>query len=264
MSLFASTFMYSACKLVGTDNWPAWLAGSLQNLSASDWPAFKTLAHLRAVEAYKLHVDASTYIDRARCVAAARFLESGADVWLTVDDDLEAHAEVLYALVNMCRERRGGIAVPYVNRDGQSMTFRKVSGPTIACGPGLLRRVDRVGFGLVALHRDLVTKIAASVPHFRESDLSALSCPALFVNGVDDGVWMGEDYSFSKLCEDAGHPLHVLLEAPAAHAGVWAMLDSEGRICVQDPARGAALQAGIEEKDRAYHEACGKTEAHEE
>lgn len=255
--VFATTFLYAACKVVGADAWPAYLAHQLANPEESAWPSIRTLAfELAAVCDVKLVTDASTYIDRARCVAAGRFLLSGLDVWLTCDDDIEADEDTLRKLILACRHTRGGVAVPYMNRDGKSMTFRRVSGPTewLTLNDELrvpTRFVDRVGFGLVALHRDLVELLAHQAKWFRESDASRMLCPHLFVNDVEEGSWTGEDYAFSRKCDQAGRPLRVLLEAPCEHAGILAMLDAEGTILVADPKRAEALDLALRASERA-------------
>lgn len=259
-AVFATTFLYSACKVVGPDRWPEYLAHALAHLEESEWPGLRTLAELRHVCDYDLVVDGSTYITRARSVATGKFLRSAHDVWLTVDDDLFASDDVLRRLILACRSTRGGIALPYMNRDGKSMTFRKVSGPTLAFDDMLVRRVDRVGFGCVALHRDLVEALAKDAPKFRAEDgppdaPGEPDCPALFLEGAQEGTWVGEDYYFSALCEAAGQPLHVLLDAPCAHAGLWAMLDEDGAIRVKDPERGRVLDASL----RAKEELSGQT-----
>lgn len=255
--VFATTFLYAACKIVGPDAWPVYLRDQLANLAESQWPALRTLGELSHVCPAQLVTDASTYIDRARCVAAGRFLASKEDVWLTVDDDIFADEEVLRRLILTCRATGGGVALPYMNRDGRSMTFRRVSGPTVWLDVGNevlvpIRTVDRVGFGCVALHRELVTRLARQVVHFRESDHSPLPCPHLFVNDVDAGTWTGEDYAFSKRCEASGSPIHVLLDAPCEHAGLSAMLDVEGRICVADPDRAATLDGALRASEKAF------------
>lgn len=258
--VFATTFLYSACKMVGPDAWPAFLAAQTKHPERPGvWPSIYTLAgELPHVCDGEVKYDASTYIDRARCVAAGHFLASAFDVWLTCDDDIRADEDVLRSLILACRATRGGVAVPYINRDGRSMTFRKVSGPTqwIDLGGELrapLRVVDRVGFGLVALHRELVEQLAFSpaTKWFRESGTSRLQCPQLFVNDVEDGTFMGEDYYFSKLCADLGRPLRVLLNAPIEHAEILAMLDEEGHIRVSDPARAAVLDEALRSHERA-------------
>lgn len=258
-AVFATTFLYAACKVVGNDAWPDYLRHDLAHASDSVWPAIRTLAYeLSSVCDAELVTDASTYIDRARCVMAGKFLASSLDVWLTCDDDVYADAEVLRTLIRACRQTRGGVAVPYMNRDGRSMTFRKVSGPTEWLELGTMRRapvrsVDRVGFGLVALHRELVEALAfaPSTKWFRESPSSRLRCPHLFVNGVEEDTFIGEDYSFSKLADDAGRTMRVLLEAPAEHAGILAMLDHEGHIRVSDPERAAVLEDALRQAEKA-------------
>lgn len=257
--VFASTFLYSACKIVGVDHWHQYIASQRALGLQSDWPALRTLyGELPYVCAATVVEDASTYIDRARCVMAGRFLLSDCDVWLTIDDDIYADVETLRRLLVACRETRAGIAVPYLNRDGHSMTFRWAKGPTEWLQVGSLRiplrTVDRVGFGLVALHRDLVARLAlhTSTRWFRESLDSPARCPHLFVNSVDDdGTFMGEDFHFSRLCESAGHPMRVLLEAPCEHAGLVAMLDEEGHIRVADPARAEILDRALREREKA-------------
>ncbi|MDE3097024.1 MAG: hypothetical protein KGK07_13630 [Chloroflexota bacterium] len=259
-AVFATTFLYAACKVVGNDAWPDYLKNDLAHPADSVWPAVRTLAYeLSSVCDAELVTDASTYIDRARCVMAGRFLASSLDVWITCDDDVYADAEVLRTLIRVCRATRGGVAVPYMNRDGRSMTFRRVKGPTewLELGEAMrrapVRVVDRVGFGLVALHRELVEALAfaPSTKWFRESERSRLRCPHLFVNGVEDETFIGEDYSFSKLAEEACRPLRVLLEAPAEHAGILAMLDHEGHIRVADPERAAVLDTALREAETA-------------
>jgi len=253
--LFATTFMYSQCKLTGPVAWPTWLKLALARLDASVWPGLRTLGQLSRVCEYDLHVDGSTYITRARSVAAGHFLRSAHDVWLTVDDDVFVQDSVLRDVILACRAMRGGIALPYMNRDGHSMTFRKVSGPTQPLDPSdttrlLVRVVDRVGFGCVALHRDLVEALARDAPKFREKALvGEVDCPALFLEGAQDGEWVGEDFYFSALAERAGRPLHVLLNAPCEHAGIAAMLDSDGQIRVRDPEHARILDMSLRAKE---------------
>lgn len=255
--VFATTFLYAACKVVGPDLWSDYLKAQLAKPAESVWPAIRTLGvELAAVCDAQLVTDASTYIDRARCVAAGRFLASGLDVWLTCDDDIFAEEDVLRKLILACRTTRSGVAVPYMNRDGKSMTFRRVTGPTqwLSVSADLtvpVRQVDRVGFGLVALHRDLVEILAREAVWFRESDASRVTCPHLFVNDVEEGSWTGEDYAFSRRCERAGRPLRVLLEAPCEHAGILAMLDYDGHIRVADAARAEVLDQALRAREAA-------------
>ena len=255
--IFASTYLYGAHKNVGAERWDAWLAHQLAHLDESAWAGLRTLGELKRVCTFDLVTDNSTYITRARSVMAGRFLRGSKDVWLTVDDDVYADEDVLRRVVLACRETRAGVAVPYINRNGLSMTFRRLYGPTLhldfgSQGSASLRSVDRIGFGLVALHRDLVMLLAKDAPMFREGNdgKSEPDCPALFLEGAQDGDWVGEDYYASRLCEDAGKPLWAMLSAPCEHAGITAMVDMQGHIRVQGLAAAETLDRAFRERER--------------
>lgn len=257
--VFATTFPYAACKVVGADQWSKTLAYELEHLDDSVWPGFRTLGQLRRVAPYQAHVDASTYITRARCVAAGKFLNEhrDLDVWVTVDDDVYADETVLARLLTVCRATRGLVALPYLNRDGKSMTFRRALGPTVFVSPGgfPVRHVDRIGMGCCAMHRSFIETLAASAASFENQ------CPAIFLEGVTDvdpatgvGVWTGEDYWLCGLAERHDLPVLVLLDAPCEHEGKGAMLDTDGQIVVRGDDVRDALEQGIAQKN-AEHEA---------
>jgi hypothetical protein len=186
-------------------------------------------------------------------------LASVHDVWVTVDDDVYADARVVRDLIVACRQTRGLVALPYVNRDGGSMTFRRVSGPTVWTpelgehAPIPLRRVDRVGMGLVAMHRSFVQTLADRGESFLNTDSAgAFRCPGIFLEGPVDGVWTGEDYWFCRLAEEAELPMHVLLDAEGEHAGIVAKLDLEGRVHLADEVRLAFLEQSIAKKNAEH------------
>jgi hypothetical protein len=235
--LFFSTFMYAPCKVVGAEAWPELLKFWLESehLDDAPWHALRTLGQARRVAECAVHVDAGTYIDRCRCVAAGNFLyEAGraCDVWLTCDDDVYADETVIRQLVDVARETKGLCALPYLNRDGKSMTFRRVWGPTQRIAGAPVRCVDRVGMGLVAMHRDFVTTLADRSASFVDGDSVY---PHIFRNGVEGRTFIGEDFWLCMLAERDDLPMHVLLEAPGLHMNLEAKLDLEGRICVKDP-----------------------------
>jgi hypothetical protein len=249
--LFFSTFLYAPCKLVGAAEWPAVLAHHLESLDDAPWHGLRTLGQARRVAECRVHIDASTYIDRARCVAAGQFLyRSGSecDVWLTCDDDVYADQVVLQQLVDVARATRGVCALPYLNRDGGSMTFRKVSGPTHWVEGCPIRAVDRVGMGLVAMHREAVSVLAERAVSFYDGPQRD-KCPFIFCNGVEHGTFVGEDFGFCALAERADVALHVLLDAPGQHMNLTAKLDLDGRICVQGTEVADRLAARLE----AFH-----------
>jgi hypothetical protein len=255
--IFFSTFMYSACKVTGWGGKELLdyeMRGGVLSLDASSMPGFRTLGQACRVAECEVYVDGSTYITRARCLAAGHFLRkagSRCDVWVTCDDDVYADAAVVAQLVDVARATRGMVALPYLNRDGGSMTFRRVSGPTEWPAGFPVRRVDRVGMGLVAMHRDFVRVLDRVVPHFEDN------VPAMFLEGVQDvgadglGTWVGEDYWLCSLAENADLPMHVLLDAPGEHMGLRAKLDVDGVICLDSEENARKLAEGIDAKNAA-------------
>lgn len=249
---FFSTFMYAPCKVVGVEHWTDVLKYELDHLDVSTWHGFRTLGQARRVGEVVAYVDASTYIDRARCVAAGHFQRRDeCDVWLTCDDDVYAAEGVIGKLLEVCRVTKGLVALPYMNRDGGSMTFRKVTGPTV-WQPHAVRAVDRVGMGLVAMHREFIETLSKLAPHFRSRESGPIDSPYIFRNGVDDGDFVGEDYGICQLAESAGLPMHVLLDAPAQHMNLCAKLDLEGEILVMGDAHADKLAASLEAKEREH------------
>jgi len=264
--MFVSTLMYAACKNVGNTRWPEVLRHLLAHPEegpdtlGTNGLAFATMHEARHVAECVLHVASNTYVPRARCVTAAHFLRGdgkGCDVWLTCDDDTFTDRETIRKLVTACRATRGLVALPSTNRDGNSMCYRRVFGPTEWWEPpsadGLpayfvtdlvddkgpnalpLRRVDRVGQGCVAMHRDFIERLDRKCTlRFRDRQApDALDCAGLFLAGPQDGDWVGEDYWLCGLAEAAGLPRHVLLEAPIQHEALISSLDLEGRVCLR-------------------------------
>ena len=268
--LFFSTFAYAACKTVG-DAWPR----VLEHLLAHPEDAIPTLGPLgyalatyheaRRLGDVTVHVSSNTYIPRARCVAAAVFLSSGHDVWLTVDDDNYADQDVVRRLVTACRETMGLVAIPYANRDGRSMTMRRLIGPArkLACGAHVMA-LDRVGLGMAAMHREFVLALdrASSPAHrFRDRPGGTLDCGGLFLAAPRDGDWVGEDFWMCADAESLGLPMHALLEATVTHADIPSRLNLAGQVLLYGVHREGmthpteAMNRAIEETNEAARQA---------
>jgi hypothetical protein len=231
VKVFASSYVYVAAKLAGArwEREAARLVSSVEALEASPWPGLHTLAQAARVESIVLHLDGSTLVTKARSRAAGLFLRSSADVWLQCDDDVYAHADVVRRLIAAARATRGLVSAPCLCRDRDVMNFRLLRGPTIDNDLGYkLRPVDRIGFGLVAIHRAGVEFLAKTAPRWGED------FPALFLEEVCEGHWLGEDFRFCDLCTRADIPVHALLEAPTVHAGRAAMVDADGSMLVRE------------------------------
>jgi len=230
--IFASVFLYSGQKLHELLHpsvpWEQCLALWRQRPELCPWQGLHTIASARTLDRLVEYVGAGALITKGRSRAAGYFLQSDADVWLTVDEDVRAELATLERLIARARETRGIVSAPCVLRSDRS------EGPqpaklNVGLAPGLgrlgedLAELVRTGMGLVAIHRQAILDVAARAP-LVHAEGGAPEYPALFLEEVRDGVWIGEDFAFSDRALAAGVPMHALLDAPTVHARVRGML----------------------------------------
>jgi hypothetical protein len=243
---FFSTFMYSACKAVQArgETWEGWLQAEFRKLGASAYAGFRSAHAYGDVEDFHLSVQAGTYITLARCAAAGQFLYgdgAACDLWVMADDDVLVTSDVWRRMAAVARASKAMVALPYLNRDGHSMTYRRAWGPTMTIAGEPCWRVDRIGMGAVILHREFVARLARNALAFEHG---GLSCPAIFLEGVQEGEWVGEDYWMCAMADRLGLPIYVLLDAMCRHMGEPSKLDLDGHVCLQSEAAYARLEEG--------------------
>src|SRR5208283_3456032 len=108
-TLFVSLFAYAAAKHAETvkRSWPEWVAFWRANPASSPWLGFRSLAEATARgEETQDYVSGAVLVTKARSKAAGLFLSSGADVWLTLDDDVFVDGGIIHRLLTACRETR--------------------------------------------------------------------------------------------------------------------------------------------------------------
>lgn len=233
-TVFCSLFAYAYCKTAG-ERWEELHKRDLENPEGSHWPGFHTVGQLRRVGPCTVLCDGSTLITKARSRAAGMFLrrDPPEDVWISVDDDVFADAGVLERLIRATRETHAVVFVPYVLRSGKSISFEfetlDKSRVEQRASDLALYPVDRgIGFGLTAVHRDIVEELALTVPWVKkDASLAIDPFPALFLESVEDGEWIGEDCSFARRCHLCNIPVYALLDAPCQHGKHWMMLSAD-------------------------------------
>jgi len=243
--LFCSLFAYSYAKAVGPEEWPRVLEQELANLDASEVPGFRTLGAAKSLGPMTAYVSGHTLITKGRSVAAGEFLRSSADVWLSVDDDVFAPTGTVERLLRAARVTRSLVGAPCILRDGSGINawYDKLDAKRIVQREGLsLYPVDAIGFGVVAIHRELVEMLAK---YAKQVTRVAVPFPALFLEDVHEGSWIGEDFNFCHRAR-VGHnsPVYALLDAPTEHAGHWCRLDDDLSLQVRDQRTATLLKAG--------------------
>lgn len=202
----------------------------------------------------KLDFEPDTVIHHARNRLATRFLDSGSEWSLWFDSDIIApngnpgwfkrrtgfkHPDefcrdaVLKSLtrhpgkniVSACYVQRNpggrllaqpGLA-PRNDRDEQIQEAAK-QGPRKA-----LAEVDWVGFGCVAVHRQVFLDILAKVPGVRSEAPQDAKTPHGFFTAYEAGP-TGEDIAFCKRAKEAGHPSFLDMSVHASHVGKFSFL----------------------------------------
>ena len=224
-TLFVSLFAYAAAKHAETvkRSWPEWVAFWRANPASSPWLGFRSLAEATARgEETQDYVSGAVLVTKARSKAAGLFLSSGADVWLTLDDDVFVDGGIIHRLLTACRETRAIVSAPCVLRSGSAMNFGVLDHEVTESSAGLLAHATRTGLAAVAMHRDAVLAAAAREPWVEDG---GVRYPALFretldpIEGSQDVTWTSEDYAFSDKARAVGVPIYLLLDAATDHAG---------------------------------------------
>lgn len=241
-SVFVSLFAYSAAKVAG-DLWSEAQERFLAE-PPPEWPGFQTLKNAReTIEQGVQMIDGGTLIAKARSRAAGEFLRSSCAVWLQIDDDVEADREVCARVIQRAVDLKGIVGAPYVLRDGCALSY-ELSSPTEILSAdrvvGDVYPVRGLGMGLTAVARDVVAELAPTVPMVTVGD-KGIPYPALFIEAVEHGTWIGEDVAFCHRAVSAGFPVAMLLDAPIVHAGRICKVDRTSTVWVGDEPTREAL-----------------------
>jgi hypothetical protein len=230
MDVFCSIFCYSISKL--TTDPDAFIRSEVEAGEKAEWPAFRTLGRLRKLvgRPLQLMTDRGTLIAKARSRALHTFLRnSDADVWITIDDDIEAHFSDLKLLLGAMRDPEAQIVIaPCAMRadlrlnivtDGRSMR-------ETAEGVRLLK-VLAGGAALVGYKRAALEAMAAHYPELWYCNAPDDIGIGLFLETIRDNHWMGEDMQFCARARQAGVRLESLVDTAVWHAGVPATVSPE-------------------------------------
>jgi hypothetical protein len=232
--LFFSTFLYTFARTHGK-RWHEEAKREMELGTQSRIQAFRTLASLSAIrEPIVTALHAPMRLAAGRSDMAGRFLDTSADVWVSCDDDAEADRFTCARLVDAARDTRGIVSAPCLQRGDPEK-------PPTKEGPGLLNvrfglvtpkvgdgfalvPIHSTGFGLVAVHREVIETLCERFPELdTEDEDSGRRIPALFFERITGQAphrrWQGEDMAFCARARECALPMHALLGADVIHAG---------------------------------------------
>ena len=223
---------YLAGRLLGGERGAAQLTAILGADTGNDsqwFPALRTLRLLRKLTDVELRLDTgATNIAKSRSRHFTAAVDSKCSGWLTIDDDVEASLETLGWLLAAIEGNEPRICMaPCLLRDGQTAnvewtelySVRRVDHHLFPHGQA--RRARRGGFGLVAMNRAALDRIASHNPRTWLDDDGERKWWVFAETQVPRGDslrWLGEDLSFFENVP-VGVEIEALSTGETMHAG---------------------------------------------
>lgn len=230
MIIFISVLTYALGKALGIPGAARAFTRQLDDpptLAADDvLPCARTIHRFRDMADLIIFHGAGTSLPKARSRAAHAALESKADLWVMIDDDVETDLKTARALVTLSEGGRAAI-LPCAVRgsDAESHIINCVwDSPLVSLVNGIqARRVLRGGCGCMVVPRaalEKVTEAYRSTLTFLDDDRA--SKVALFQQvlvGAPEQLWFGEDFSFCERLRAAGVEIVAPVVGLSSHDG---------------------------------------------
>jgi hypothetical protein len=211
--LFVSTMLYAASKKLGYQGAARELMRQVQNADVKNdeepgMPVSHIIRHCSDLEECQVHVTAgATILGLARSLAAADFLDSGADVWLSADDDMRVSRDAIAALVSQARAEPCLVLTPYLMRE-TLVESRLAPRVCIAAAPvavqdrapsgGKIETVASGGFGCFAVSREVVQWAWDQAGPENEFVEKGRTARRVISDELVERCWVAEDMAFCR------------------------------------------------------------------
>jgi len=186
-------------------------------------PGVAVLRKLRELAELELRVDGgATQIAKCRSRHFDAALKSDAELWFTVDDDIDATLPTLALLLEAVSDDAPRVCfAPYLQRgtDKVLVTWPEVTSERRLQG-GRVRSALYGGFGLVVVNRPAMHLVARDAPTFFDAVGDEVPKSAAFLETITkEGYWLGEDFAFFERARRAGVIVEALVDGRVQHAG---------------------------------------------
>lgn len=227
--LFVSSQFYALGKQLGIARAMRTINLQIECPDSESLPAVRTIWRLNQIEPVQLRIDTG-----ATCIAKTRsrafhdaLAAKECDVWVAVDDDIEATLETCQALIEAVRSSNGICIAPYILRRGltdnplrlsvDKQSYQPNDSRTLPSGGQVVRGIGG-GFGLVAMSKHAMVEIAAA--NLTELwDDNGVKKLAIFREQLDNQQhWWSEDLSFFHRVP-SNVQIEVLLTGHTSHNG---------------------------------------------
>lgn len=223
--IYVSTALYSLGKELGPQDADLEFRRQVVTPTEDSLPAARAVSRLRRLEDLVLQTDcAATSIGRSRARSMFEFRRhpSQPDVWVSVDDDVDASLETLSWLVQAARDTKGAVIAPCWLRRKDPIVNVVISEGGVArpVGKGgLIMGCQAGGFGLVAIHRDAVEAVHEARPELYFVDDDGERKLGAFVEVVEGGKWWTEDLAFFLKWAPKTFRRDILITGQTTHDG---------------------------------------------
>lgn len=172
-------------------------------------------------------------IDRARSRAASDFLfHTDFEVLIMIDHDMIWEPGDIQHLAAACARTKGVVGGVYPKRNmGENPPIRFHNDGVYEFGSNVVARVTYVSTGFMAIHREVLEKMAADMPR-TVGGFVAFFQPGIATLPDGRSEYLSEDWAFCLRASGVGAPVHADLWPRIRHVGeyIYRMID-----CFQPP-----------------------------
>lgn len=222
MKVYATISSYILGRVFG----PQVASATLQEMVADPNPSqmplpgcitIKRLAEMSPPGSVTLHCDGGgTHIAKTRSRHFTAALEANADVWFTVDDDVEADRACLSGLLSLLDSKVPRVVIAPCYMRGTDVINIQEPAVCVESRYPVRHRVIRAGgFGLVGVNRAALQTIGWRWE--RVDDVDGKTLIPVFAEKLTGKAWLGEDVTFCERARDAEVELLAVLAGTTKH-----------------------------------------------
>jgi hypothetical protein len=230
--LFVSVATYELGKRHGAEGAAREFTRQCEQPTKSDLPAARMVARLRTLGNVGLYHMFGSTLAKMRSRAAHAALQSKADFWIMIDDDVETDVRTLVSLLALAGDADAPrVAVLPCLLRGTSDEQRVVnvkweSSLLLAGSMGTARPIEHAGTGMMVITRaglqQVFERAGRELPVWRDDDgVAKLPLFHQLFEPNDDGTskWFGEDLSFCRRVRRSGVEIFGLTKGYSWHDG---------------------------------------------
>lgn len=156
-------------------------------------------------------------ITRARNTSVATFLKTGFEYLMFIDADIEFIPDDVAKLWNLdAKVKCGAYAMKRPDNPLSAWVDGKIL--ELSGDEGILK-VDYCGTGFLMIHRSVFEDMKEAYPELEHEEGHVGKCWAFFDTQIVDGVYLSEDYNFSRLYREMGGDIMLDSSIKLGHHG---------------------------------------------